>query len=286
MGIVRGKSYSKGTSFSCQAKVYGNANSAGSGGNAKAWNVGTTLYYYTQASGKNYPVAICGTSGAPWVDGWYKTSIFPWATYTITYNANGGSCSTASATKTYGTNLSVPKDATKSSTTATGYTVTYNQNGWPNAVSASKASNRIDYSFSHWNTKSDGTGESVYDAVTDSGKELDTAAPSSYTLYAQYTSKTTNGSVTLAKPTADGYVFKSWNTNSAGTGTSYSAGQTITPSGNMTLYAIWDYDQATAYVKSSGAWTKGKVYFKENGAWVKAKKIYTKVNGTWVEGKA
>lgn len=285
MGIVRGKSYSKGTSFKCNSRETGKPDSAGSmSGTAKAYDVGTTLYYYTQSSKAKWPVAICATSGAPWCDGWYKVSIFPWATYTITYNANGGSCSTTSATKTYGTNLSVPKNATKPSTTAGGYTVTYNQNGWPNAIGSSQATNTINYSFSHWNTKADGTGDSVYDAVTDAGANFDAAAPSSYTLYAQYTSSTTNGSVTLASPTASGYVFKNW--QDVSTGTTYSAGQTITPSGNMTLKAVWDYDQATAYVKSSGAWTKGKVYYKENGAWVKAKKIYTKVNGAWVEGKA
>jgi hypothetical protein len=35
------------------------------------------------------------------------------------------------------------------------------------------------------------------------------------------------------------YTFKNWNTASNGTGTSYSAGQTITLSSNLTLYAQW-----------------------------------------------
>jgi uncharacterized repeat protein (TIGR02543 family) len=284
MGIVRGKSYSKGTSFKCQSKENGNAQANGKGGSAKKWEVGTTLYYHSQKD-DTYPVAICGTSGAPWVDGWYKTTIFPWATYTITYDAKEGTCSTTSATKTCNTALTLPTPS-RGDATANGHKVTYNQNGWPNAITASQATNTIKYNFANWNTKSDGSGSAYTTSFNDSVAALGVAAPGNTTLYAQYSGTTTKGSVTLANPSASGYVFKSWNTKADGSGTPYSANQTITPSSDMTLYAIWDYDQATAYVKSSGAWTKGKVYYKENGAWVKAKKIYTKVNGAWVEGKA
>lgn len=284
MGVVRGISYSKGSSFKCQSNETGNAQSNGQGGSAKAWGVGTTLYYYTQTN-NTYPVAICGTSGAPWVDGWYKASIFPWATYSVTFNPNNGS-SSYSKTKTWGTNLTVAGPS-KSNTTANGYKVTYNQNGWPNSLGTSVATDTISYSFNGW-VRDDNTSINYGTSIGDktAAANLDTT-PSAFSVTATYTSSiSSRGSVTLKSPTADGYVFQSWNTKADGTGTPYSKGQTITPSGNMTLYAIWDYDQASAYVKSSGAWTKGKVYFKENGAWVKAKKIYTKVNGAWVEGKA
>ncbi|MDR1022362.1 MAG: InlB B-repeat-containing protein [Prevotellaceae bacterium] len=44
--------------------------------------------------------------------------------------------------------------------------------------------------------------------------------------------------------TRTGYTFSMWNTNSSGTGTSYSSTQSFTPSGTnaggtVTLYAIW-----------------------------------------------
>ena len=287
MGYVRGKWYDKGNSFTCQLEQNGGASSTTAknppDGGAKAWKVGTTLYYVTQASkSNNYPVAICGTAGAPWTDGWYRADIFPWATYTVTLNAQNGSATTETK-KTYGTNLSIDKP-TKSGTTANGYVVTYQQNGWPSALGTSVATNTISYEFSKWTKNADGSGDSFTTTITDAGAAYEAGAPSNYTLYAQYTSTTTKGSVTLKNPTASGYVFKNW--QDVNTGTTYSGGQTITPTADMTLKAVWDYDQATAYVKDSGAWTKGKVYFKENGAWVKAKKIYTKVNGTWVEGKA
>ena len=46
-------------------------------------------------------------------------------------------------------------------------------------------------------------------------------------------------------PTRTGYTFNGWNTASDGSGTAYATGSTITPSGNVTLYAQWK----TTYVK-------------------------------------
>lgn len=45
--------------------------------------------------------------------------------------------------------------------------------------------------------------------------------------------------------TRTGYTFNGWNTASDGSGTSYATGSTITPSGNVTLYAQWK----TTYAK-------------------------------------
>ena len=45
--------------------------------------------------------------------------------------------------------------------------------------------------------------------------------------------------------TRTGYTFNGWNTASDGSGTAYATGATITPTGNVTLYAQWQ----TTYVK-------------------------------------
>lgn len=45
--------------------------------------------------------------------------------------------------------------------------------------------------------------------------------------------------------TRTGYTFNGWNTESDGSGTAYATGSTITPSGDVTLYAQWK----TTYVK-------------------------------------
>ena len=50
----------------------------------------------------------------------------------------------------------------------------------------------------------------------------------------------------------DGYIFQNWNTSSNGTGTSYAPGATYTvPSGDVTLYAIWQLQDTTPPVISS-----------------------------------
>ena len=46
-------------------------------------------------------------------------------------------------------------------------------------------------------------------------------------------------------PTRPGYTFNGWNTASDGSGTAYATGSTITPTGDVTLYAQWK----TTYVK-------------------------------------
>ena len=59
-------------------------------------------------------------------------------------------------------------------------------------------------------------------------------APSSVTQTVQ------GGTVTLASAiTRTGYTFGGWNTNASGTGTTYTAGSSYTPSSNVTLYAKW-----------------------------------------------
>lgn len=45
--------------------------------------------------------------------------------------------------------------------------------------------------------------------------------------------------------TRTGYTFNGWNTSADGTGTSYAAGSTVKPTGDMTLYAQWQ----STYVK-------------------------------------
>ncbi len=45
--------------------------------------------------------------------------------------------------------------------------------------------------------------------------------------------------LSTTKPTRSGYTFSTWNTNSAGTGTSYSSGGSYTANASATLYAVW-----------------------------------------------
>lgn len=155
---------------------------------------------------------------------WKKKEVY----YTITFNANGGSGSMSSKTMSAGSSFYLPIN-----------TLT-----------------RSGYEFVGWNTNSYGTGTSYTD-----GQFI--TPPGNITLYAQWKKKevyytitfnanggsgtmssktvSTGSSVTLPNSTftRSGYEFVGWNTNADGSGVSYTNGQNITPSGNITLYAQW-----------------------------------------------
>ena len=152
-------------------------------------------------------------------------------TYTVSYNANGGTGGPSAQTKTYGVNLTLSTLTSSTTPTKTGYT------------------------FKNWNTRADGTGTSY-----EPGKLYSANEP--VTLYAQWNivkySITYNGnlsgatdvpgiaykeygkSITIANgPTKGGYKFLKWNTAADGKGTNYSAGATYSTDENLTLYAQW-----------------------------------------------
>lgn len=114
---------------------------------------------------------------------------------------------------------------------------------------------RVGYTFTGWNTQSDGTGTAYAAGAT---FEVDAHT----TLYAQWETATytikynANGgsgtvpatqtkaddvNVTLAtnKLTRSGWTFYRWNTKADGTGTNYNSGATYTKNASVTLYAIW-----------------------------------------------
>lgn len=146
--------------------------------------------------------------------------------YTVKYNANGGSGAPSNQTKWYGTNL------TLSSTKPT----------------------RTGYTFAGWNTDASGTGTNYASGATYSGN-------AALTLYAKWTlitytvSYDANGGsgapgnqtksygvdLTLAQtiPTKDNYNFVGWATSANGTA-AYSAGGTYTTNAGVTLYAVWE----------------------------------------------
>lgn len=165
-------------------------------------------------------------------------------TYTVSYNANGGTGAPASQTKTYGVTLTLSSTKpTRSSSSAGSYTVTYkiNYTGGTDPTAAT-AARTTSYSFYKWNTKSDGSGT----AYSSGGNYTDNAAA---TMYAQWKSTTTTASVTLPTPTRTGYTFQGWGTSaSATTGVTGS----YTPTGNVTLYAVWKADTYTVSYNANG----------------------------------
>lgn len=168
-------------------------------------------------------------------------------TYTVSYNANGGSGAPSNQTKTYGVTLTL----SNTKPTRTGYT------------------------FSAWNTAQNGSGTSY----APGGSYTANAA---VTLYAQWTVNTyvvtfdaQGGSVTPASksvtygqpygslpvPVRAGYRFDGWFTAATG-GTQVTAETVVTVTSAQTLYAQWTV-QSIVHVKGAdGAMHDGVVYVK------------------------
>lgn len=151
--------------------------------------------------------------------------------YTVTYNANGGSGAPSAQTKWHGTALTL--STTKP--TRTGYTFA----GWATSTSGSVAytagasytANANVTLYAKWTAI---TYTVSYNANGGSG------APSNQT-------KTHDVVLTLSstKPTRTNYSFKGWGTSASSTTVAYTAGAKYSTNAAVTLYAIWELD----YVK-------------------------------------
>ena len=187
------------------------------------------------------------------------TVVLPFTTnsYTVSYNANGGSSTPSTQTAKYNTSVTLASAISKANTNSNvTITITYNANNGTGAPSASTgtAVNTTPYTFNKWALN--GTSGTQYSA----GASYTIPAANS-TMYATWTTGTTtrksNPSITLSstKPTRAGYVFKGWSTSSTATSASYSAGTAYTFSANTTLYAVWEASpQGNIYIKKDGAW--------------------------------
>ena len=177
-------------------------------------------------------------------------------TYTVTYDANGGSGAPSSQTKTHGTALTLSSTKPKKASISAGsYTVTLDVNGGICSSTYLSANRTTSYYFSKWNTDASGTG----DSYNSGGSYTKDAAVK---LYAIYTSSTSTDAVTLPTPTRDGYDFMGWatsNTATSGTVGSYK------PSKNVTLYAIWK-PMGFVYIYD-GAFSQYQVFINDGSGW-------------------
>lgn len=154
------------------------------------------------------------------------------ASYTISYNVNGGSGAPSSQTKYYGKTLTL--SSTKP--TRTGYSFL----GWSTSSSATSATYTAGASYTGnanatlyaiWKAN---TYDVTFNANGGSG------APAKQT-------KTYGVTLTLSsvKPTRANYNFLGWATSASATTATYKAGASYTANSDATLYAVWEL----AYVK-------------------------------------
>jgi uncharacterized repeat protein (TIGR02543 family) len=134
---IRGISYNVNSTFKCYSAQTGNANSEGTGGASIKLTQGATytyLGYGTTSSGAlgSYPYLVGDASGSG--IGWFKETVFPYKTYTVTYNANGGTGAPAAGKKNHG----VAYTLSTTKPTRTGYTFL----GWNTSSTATTASHQ------------------------------------------------------------------------------------------------------------------------------------------------
>ena len=193
-------------------------------------------------------------------------------TYTVTFDANGGTTPTANKSVTYAS--------------------TYGELPTPS---------RTGYIFNGWYTAtSDGT--EVQSTTT-------VSITSNQTLYAQWNpwthtvsynlnggtstalsdqTKTYGNTLTLSTsvPKRTGYLFVCWNTDANGNGDSYNPGQNYDYEQNggiVTLYAIWKYANV-GWMKVDGEYKKYNTYVKIDGVWTPFIAYLKDDDGIWKQG--
>ena len=234
---------------------------------ATHWNTKTDYGMSVSSGGGSVSLNSSGTkaaSGSGTFTGTYSTTANAAATKTVTVTfRNYNTDHNDSATKSISLSASVPA--------WTSYTVSYNANGGSGAPSAqtkwkdqaltlsSTKPTRTGYTFAGWATSS--SGSVAYNAG------CSYTSNASVTLYAKWTANTytvsynANGGsgapssqtktygVTLTlsstKPTRTNYTFVGWGTSAGATTASYQAGGSYTSNASITLYAIW----SLAYTK-------------------------------------
>lgn len=183
----------------------------------------------TDGGSKTYNLNYSYTTNA-------AVTLYPFWTlnsWTVSYNANGGSGAPSSQTKYYNQTLALSSTKpTKANASAGSYTVTYNGNGGTASAASASAARTTAYTFSKWNTNSSGTGTNY-----SSGGNY--TANSAATLYAIYSETTTTAAVSLTSASRTGYTFAGWYTASSGGTRVGGSGSSYTPTKSLTLYAHW-----------------------------------------------
>ena len=159
-----------------------------------------------------------------------KTLTVPAKTsYSVTYNANGGSGAPSSQTKWYGETLVL----SSAKPTRSGWTFV----GWAKSATSTSATyqpggnytvNSALALYAVWKK----TITVNYDANGGSG------APSSQSVTIYNAASSGNITLTTSKPTRSGFKFVGWATSSAGSA-SYQSGTSYSFSSNTILYAVW-----------------------------------------------
>ena len=185
-------------------------------------------------------------------------------TYTLSYDANGGSNAPGEVSKAPGSSGYASITVSSLSPIYYGYTFqgwATNPNGSVEYKSGSTINIAVDTTlYAVWKSN---TYSVTYD---DNGADSGTA-PVDSTAYNSGATVTVAGPGSMAK---EGYIFIGWNTAADGNGITYAQGMTFTITSAVTLYAIW-VEGSKAYIFDGTAWQTAKPYIYDGTTWQAAK---------------
>ena len=219
---------------SSQTKYYGKTLTLSS---TKPTRTGYTFKgWATSASG-----SVTYAAGASYTANASVTLYAVWQanTYTIKYNANGGTGAPSNQTKTHGVTLTLSstKPTRASVNSGDGIVITYTFKGWATSANSSTVayaagakytSNASVTLYAVWSTA---TTVTEYDVTynTNGGSNV---SP-------QVKKKGTALTLRSTIPTKTGYTFKGWGLSEDDTTVDYAAGASYTKDADIVLYAIW-----------------------------------------------
>ncbi len=174
------------------------------------------------------------------------------STYTVKYNANGGTGAPAAQTKTHGVALTLRSEAPS----RTGY----NFKGWAETADATEAQYQPGDPFTK---DADTTLYAVWQIKTYTVKynaNGGTGAPAAQT-------KTYGKALTLSKtvPTRSGFTFLGWAESQSATEAQYQPGGKYTKNASKTLYAVWTPNTYTVTYHANGGTGEPRAQTKTHG---------------------
>lgn len=187
--------------------------------------------------------SVAYASGASYTANAAVTLYAVWAasSWTVAYNANGGTSTPSSQTKHYNQTLKLANAITRNNSSVS-YTVTYDANGGSSTGATNNkqtATTTTTYTFNVWKAT---------DGKTYSGGANYTANAAT-TMTAQWSTSASGGTVTLPTPTRAGHTFNGWYNGSTRVG---GAGGSYRPTANVTLKASWTIQTWTVSYNANG----------------------------------
>lgn len=218
---------------SSQSKYYGKTLTLSS---TKPTRTGYTFKgWATSSSG-----SVAYASGASYTANASVTLYAVWQakTYTVKYNANGGTGAPSNQTKTHGVTLTLSSTKpTRASVNNDGVVTTYTFKGWATnsgsttvsyVAGAKYTANASIILYAVWSTE---TTVTQYDVTYNTNGGSDVSP--------QVKKKGTALTLRSTIPTKNGYTFKGWGLSEDDTSVDYAAGASYTKDADIVLYAIW-----------------------------------------------